>query len=387
MSYSATVIEVLIASPSDVVGERSIARDVILKWNQINAKKEGLILIPRMWELDATPQMGGDPQDLINKQIVNDSDFIIAVFWTRVGSPTPRADSGTIEEITQHIELGKPTLIYFSRKPLGYEMAVDQREALKVFEAKIKSNGLRGEFRSDAEFKERLRDDLERTVHRVLDGIRSAIESHSAQDVSLSDKAMQILSGTAKSAPFQFVKRRMGFSVQIWAGKTIFTQGADTRAVIGWNSAIQELLANSFCRSLNDKDEIFELTEDGFNYLKRAAEQRFKTDSDIYVETTIRRTIVGEEPSGGQLFNHVIRLPKSVVEDAGIEWDYRFILQDQGFKNLVLSKVASQDTDRILQDVRSSTWKLEKVKFYEGDHGSLGQDYEQLGDACLLWNI
>jgi hypothetical protein len=133
MPYPATVIEILIASPGDVTQERKIARDVILGWNQVHARKEGLILLPRMWEIDATPQMGSDPQDIINKQLTENSDLIIAVFWTKLGTRTPHAISGTVEEISKHVDSGKPALIYFSKRPPGYDMPYDQRPALESF--------------------------------------------------------------------------------------------------------------------------------------------------------------------------------------------------------------------------------------------------------------
>jgi hypothetical protein len=47
---------------------------------------------------------------------VRDCDLVIAIFWTRLGTKTPRADSGTVEEISEHANAGKPALVYFSSR-------------------------------------------------------------------------------------------------------------------------------------------------------------------------------------------------------------------------------------------------------------------------------
>jgi hypothetical protein len=60
------------------------------------------------------PRNERPPQAIINKQLLKSSDLLVAVFWTRLGSPTGVADSGTVEEINEHLAGGKPAMIYFS---------------------------------------------------------------------------------------------------------------------------------------------------------------------------------------------------------------------------------------------------------------------------------
>lgn len=52
------------------------------------------------------------PQEIINKQVLRNCDLLIAVFWTRLGTPTGGSTSGTVEEIREHIATGKPAMIY-----------------------------------------------------------------------------------------------------------------------------------------------------------------------------------------------------------------------------------------------------------------------------------
>ena len=118
VSYSPTVFEVMIASPSDVPQERLIAREVITEWNTIHAKDRQTVLMPIGWETHSTPGTGDRRQAIINGQLLKDADLLVAVFWTRLGSPTGVARSGTVEEIEEHLRAGKPAMIYFSSAPV-----------------------------------------------------------------------------------------------------------------------------------------------------------------------------------------------------------------------------------------------------------------------------
>jgi hypothetical protein len=96
MPYLARVLNVMIASPSDVIHERMAIRDIVSEWNTIHAHDRKTVLMPTGWETHSVPEMGDRPQAIINKQLLKDADLLIAVFWTRIGSPTtgvsPRHD-------------------------------------------------------------------------------------------------------------------------------------------------------------------------------------------------------------------------------------------------------------------------------------------------------
>ena len=50
-----------------------------------------------------TPEMGNDPQTLINKQILEDCDLLLGVFWTKIGTETEKYPSGSVEEIEKRL--------------------------------------------------------------------------------------------------------------------------------------------------------------------------------------------------------------------------------------------------------------------------------------------
>ena len=71
MSYISKVFNVMIASPGDVASERTIIRDVIYEWNAVHSESRNIVLMPIGWESHSSPEMGGSPQDIINKQVLD----------------------------------------------------------------------------------------------------------------------------------------------------------------------------------------------------------------------------------------------------------------------------------------------------------------------------
>src|SRR5260370_34110072 len=147
MSYRAKVIQIMIASPSDVGAERQVIRNVIQEWNYAHSEDKSVVLMPVGWESHSAPAMGERPQAIINKQVLANCDLLIAVFWTRLGTPTGKAGSGTVEEIEEHLKARKPAMIYFSMAPALPEN-VDQKQylALQKFKRQLHARGLYVEF-------------------------------------------------------------------------------------------------------------------------------------------------------------------------------------------------------------------------------------------------
>src|SRR5271156_831074 len=98
---TAELLNILLASPSDVAEERNVVERVILAWNASHLESMGVMLHPVRWEHDAYPASGDRPQGILNKQIVESGDVLIVIFGHRLGTSTGRAQSGTIEEIEE----------------------------------------------------------------------------------------------------------------------------------------------------------------------------------------------------------------------------------------------------------------------------------------------
>src|SRR4051812_31537661 len=99
MVHPATAVYVMIASPSDVQEARDAAVRALESWNEANCANRRIALVPLRWETGSVPMLGEHPQAILNKQLVERTDIMIALFGSRIGSSTPHAISGTVEEV------------------------------------------------------------------------------------------------------------------------------------------------------------------------------------------------------------------------------------------------------------------------------------------------
>lgn len=80
MSFEATVLQVLIASPSDVRDQRDEIEKQIFEWNKQYAEELNIVLLPKRWEDVAPAYSTDDPQQLLNEKLVGKCDILIGVF-------------------------------------------------------------------------------------------------------------------------------------------------------------------------------------------------------------------------------------------------------------------------------------------------------------------
>jgi hypothetical protein len=109
---------IVVASPSDVFDARKVVFDVIHELNRA-FEIQKISIRSLGWEEYVTPGISGEAQDVINGQLLREYDFLIALFGTKLGTPTNSAISGTVEEIERAIansesEMGNHRLqVYF----------------------------------------------------------------------------------------------------------------------------------------------------------------------------------------------------------------------------------------------------------------------------------
>lgn len=160
-------ITVAVASPSDVPDEREAVGTVCQKWNVDN--QELPPLVPQMWEY-ATPELGGHPQTILNKKIIARSDLLVAVFHSRLGTPTINASSGTVEEIQEFIATKGPgrVLLYFCKRPYPHDIDPAELMRLNAFKKSMESKGLFKQFETTTEFEADLYRHLDVKAHDLL---------------------------------------------------------------------------------------------------------------------------------------------------------------------------------------------------------------------------
>lgn len=184
MTFTAEVVRVLIASLGDTANERKILRGALEDWNSLHGE-QGVMVLPRMWGRDATPAMTDRPQGVINTQLVDSADMLIGVFWTRLGTPTSEAASGTVEEIERCIAAGKPVLLYFSSKPVAMG-SVDPVEYERLVQARddFRERGLVESFETEEELWRKATADLTRTIREHFAPSLDATQSESDDSAS-----------------------------------------------------------------------------------------------------------------------------------------------------------------------------------------------------------
>lgn len=167
----ATILEVLIASPSETIEQRDRVERAIHEWNSLHAVETGVILLPRRWERDSYPAAGESAQAVVNGQIVDRSHILVGIFWTRLGTPTTAADSGTAEEIDRFVAAGKPVHLYLSQLPvIPGSVDPDEYARLLAFKKTLSEKNLLGSFSETEELARIVSAALTHDVRAVVAG-------------------------------------------------------------------------------------------------------------------------------------------------------------------------------------------------------------------------
>ena len=142
--------------------------EVIEDWNSANSRSSGITLQALRWEVDSSPSMGARPQAIINTQMVRHADLLLGVFWTRIGTPTGLAASGTAEEIDQLVRMGKPVMLYFSEQNLPHNHDPEQFRLLNEYRTQLRNAGIQSSFKTPDELRRSASRDLARLVNDLV---------------------------------------------------------------------------------------------------------------------------------------------------------------------------------------------------------------------------
>ncbi len=166
--FTATILQVLIASPGDVQDARDAVERAIHAWNVSVGQREKVVFLPRRWETDAIPQLSGDAQSVINTQLVDEADVVVGIFHSRLGRPTSRAVSGTAEELERSRRAGKPVHVYFGAMPYPYPIDARQLTLVQEFQATLDGLGLLGRYTSLPDLEARIRNALDHDARQLV---------------------------------------------------------------------------------------------------------------------------------------------------------------------------------------------------------------------------
>lgn len=281
MAYQALVLPVMIASPGDVNTERAIIREVLHEWNDINSHAKKIILQPVGWETHSSPELGQPAQVLINERILKDCDLLVAVFWTRVGTPTLNEKSGTIVEIKEHIEAGKPAMVYFSSAPVAPAMLDDkQYKEVTSFMEWCKPRGLIETYENKEQFSNAFRRHIQLTLQKsdYIDKLISDFLSLSSNVTAnaqiheepsiislLSKSAIELLLLAAKDVTGEIIKMPVMGGLLLQTNSVNLAAGAnDPRERARLEDALDQLVEYGLVVPKGAKNQFFSVTTLGY---------------------------------------------------------------------------------------------------------------------------
>ncbi len=177
MPREVKVFDVLVASPSDVAEERDRLEEVIRELNATWQRRLGIHLDLVRWETHAYPGFGEDAQDVINQEIPDRYDVFVGILWSRIGTATKRAESGTLEEFERAYAQYRADpdsihiMFYFKRAAVDFaNIEPEQVAKVKAFQASLPAKGgFYWYFDSPDEFEKLARRHLNLLAQRLSD--------------------------------------------------------------------------------------------------------------------------------------------------------------------------------------------------------------------------
>ena len=140
----------------------------------------GFRILVNGWEDLAT--QNGYAQDVINKKLIAESDFVVSIFKHKLGTPTfdqqtgiQKAESGTVEELLQALDNSKPThpigMAYFysaapapSLESPDFDSIKKEWERLKEFKQSISTKMIYKPYTETEELLNMILKDLEKNI-------------------------------------------------------------------------------------------------------------------------------------------------------------------------------------------------------------------------------
>lgn len=153
MAYQSVTALMLVSAPSDVPDDDlATVKRTVSQWNWNTGRPTGVTVVPVSWSEHAVAEFGDRPQQVLNDQLVDDSDMAVALFADRLGTPTGVAESGTLEEIYRLVEAGKHVSVLVNRgaRSLKGEAAIEEKARLEKALADLRDRAIVLEYTDQA---------------------------------------------------------------------------------------------------------------------------------------------------------------------------------------------------------------------------------------------
>ncbi len=232
--------------------------------------------MPIGWETHSHPSMEDRAQGVLNGQILNDADLLVAIFWTRIGTPTGEAVSGSVEEIEKHVKAGKPAMIYFSSAPVRLDSVDEaQYKSLREFKEQLRTRGLYETYDTASNFQDKFRRQLATKINneqffrvqaRDQEGLTDEVLTEAAETIpAMSDEATTLLVEASLDRSGQILHGKFIGGEVIQTNGKQFVKDKDPRTRAIWVGALDELVSLGLVAALGWKEEIYQLTRKGYD--------------------------------------------------------------------------------------------------------------------------
>jgi hypothetical protein len=184
---------IFLASPGDVPNERRYVREAVEQLNRTVAPQKGIVLQVVSWENDTFPGYGMDAQALINTQIAEMAkhSLFVGIMWNRIGTLTPRAASGTVEEFERAVaalaQHGQPDIWFYFREAaakLDTDEQLEQRKRVLEFRKRVQANGLPWSYKRPSDIRDKF---LNQMILWLTSPNREAAATQSGPEAQLQD--------------------------------------------------------------------------------------------------------------------------------------------------------------------------------------------------------
>jgi formylglycine-generating enzyme required for sulfatase activity len=181
------IVTVFVASPGDVATERQYVTDVATSLNRNTADEREVQFRVVGWKTDARPRVHEKgPQGPIDEDLpLEKCDIVVGILWKRLGEPIAEmgGETGTEHEIQAAIaascKSGKPEVVVcFNDAPYRPRTVEESKQATRVIEFREKIRGLELTYEGADEFRDKIRDYLEKYLkahHPVRPGKTSSV--------------------------------------------------------------------------------------------------------------------------------------------------------------------------------------------------------------------
>lgn len=191
MSTTVTRYTVLLSAPGDTKAECAAADEELQKINRTHSAETGVEFYATDWRRDSRADSGDEPQKLLNRQIVEGADIILAIFKEHFGTPTKDYGSGTEEEIGLGLSLGKTVLVYFWAPPADFTPKDPEQFAqIGKLRSSLQNRAMYKSFETEDDLRSKITHDFTKLLFELEGGTVAPKPQLSVQGVSADDQLM-----------------------------------------------------------------------------------------------------------------------------------------------------------------------------------------------------